>query len=74
VFTDSTHYFLAVHHLSDGSKGYFAAAVSGQVPTEEMDKIYKKLDSLGLFLSSAYSVKSDCENDDYVNYVRSFKW
>jgi len=73
VLTNNSQYFLAVQQLGDGSKEYFLVTLSGKIPQEEVDKVNKKLDSLGFPKSSGFPVKSDCENDEYVKSVKMQK-
>jgi len=70
VLTDNEHYYLGVDKFKDGSKEYYVATVSDNIPVGEMDKIYKKIDSLGFPVSRTYALKSNCEQDEFIKSVK----
>jgi len=70
VLTDNENYYMGVDQFKDGSREYFVATVSDNIPIGEMDKIYKKMDSLGFPVSSSFAVKSNCEQDEYMKMIK----
>lgn len=70
VMTDNKSYFVGIDVYEDGAKGFFVASPLTVLPSRDMDKIKKFLDSHKFPRESFYPMHTDCEHDGFLNKIK----
>lgn len=68
--TDNKSYFVGIDVYEDGAKGFFVASPLTVLPSRDMDKIKKFLDSHKFPRESFYPMHTDCEHDGFLNKIK----